>query len=115
MSLRNSLVRFMGAARIVTGTVATAGVVLSNQSGNALDAAQVTSAATATGVRTLTIKNFKGPKGRAVAIITCGTISVFASVTDKSYSGNTLTVVVKLEDDASTATNAPFDYLILAY
>ena len=114
MSMRNSLVRFLGGkTQIFTGTVASAGVVISNQSGDQIDRADVTSAATATGVRTLTIKNVKGTK--IVVMATAETISVFASRTSASISSGGATVVIKTEDDTSAATNSAFDYLILTF
>src|SRR3990167_11182588 len=112
MSMRNSLVRFLGGkTQIFAGTVASAGVVISNQSGDQIDRADVTSAATATGVRTLTIKNVKGSK--IVVLVTAETISNFASRTAASISSGVATVVVKLEADDSTATDGAFDFVVL--
>jgi hypothetical protein len=70
---------------------------------------------TATGVYDVTIKNFKGPRGLANVQATAETISVFASCTARSYSGDDLTVTIKTENDASSATDTSVDVRIEAF
>lgn len=63
---------------------------------------------------TFTISNFRGPRGLIFGQATSEVISVFPSITTLSYSGTTLTVVIKSENDASTATDANTQVWLLA-
>lgn len=86
--------------------VASGGASITRVSGDTLQDGDVTSAATGTGDYIVTINPFKGPKGEVYGVATTGTISVFASITDMTYTNDSLAVTVKVEDDASTATDA---------
>jgi hypothetical protein len=60
---------------------------------------------TGNGDYSVTVKAFKGPRGLVNVQLTSVTISTFASCASASYSGDDLTFVVKIENDASSATN----------
>lgn len=61
---------------------------------------------TGTGDYSLVLSNFRGPRGLAWVTANSQTISTFVSVTSVSYSGQDLTIVLKIEADDSTATDA---------
>jgi hypothetical protein len=63
----------------------------------------------------VTIKNFRGPRGLVNIQATAETISMFASVTARSYSGNDLTFTVSVENDASSASDSSVDVCAEAY
>jgi hypothetical protein len=78
-------------------------------------AANIAITDTAQGVYDVVVKNMKGPRGLTKIFATAYVISNFASVTARSYSGNDLSVTVKVEDDASAAQDSSVDVMILAY
>lgn len=63
---------------------------------------------TGAGNTTVTINPFRGPKGEAYAIATPVTISLSATITSMTYTGDSLAIVVRVEDDASAATDSNF-------
>lgn len=81
------------------------------------DQAQVTLSRTSTGIYVLTVRNFRGPNGQVNVIVTTGTTSLNVNWTAKSYTTNTDTVAItiSIEDDASTATDASFDFQFTAF
>lgn len=98
----------------LSGTTATLGVT----SGEAIsDQAQVTLSRTSTGIYVLTVTNFRGPNGGLNVLVSPGTTSLSAAWTTKTYTTNTDTVAItiSIEDDASTATDASFDFQFTAY
>ncbi len=78
-------------------------------------AADFSIADTAQGVYDVTIKDFKGPQGLVNVQATAHVISNFASCTARSYSGNDLTVTIKVEDDASSAQDSAVDVRVEAF
>jgi hypothetical protein len=70
---------------------------------------------TGTGVYDVVISNFKGPRGIAKVFATPVTISLMAGCTARSYSGDALSITIKVEADDSTATDSSVDVLVLAY
>lgn len=70
---------------------------------------------TAQGVYDVVIKNFKGSKGFVKVVATAYVISNFASVTTRSYSGQDLSLTIKVEDDASAAQDSSVDVIVFAY
>ena len=70
---------------------------------------------TATGRATVTIKNFKGIRGKYNIQATTRTTSVWASVVSDSYSGNDLTFEVSTENDASSLTDTSTDVIAEAF
>jgi len=79
---------------------------LTRASGDTFQDADITLTDTGTGDIIVTINPFKGPKGEVYGVATTQTISTFANITALTYTGNSLAVTVKIEDDASTATDA---------
>lgn len=70
---------------------------------------------TGTGIYDVVISNFKGPQGYARVFVTANTDSLFAGVSARSYTGDALAITINVNDDASTATDASVDVLVLAY
>ena len=62
---------------------------------------------TGAGDMVMTINPFRGPKGEAYGVATSMTISTFCSITAFTYTADSLAVTIKIENDASTATDAP--------
>lgn len=117
--LLNSLTSIMPGVQSVFGSVLdTAGTpTLEQLSGFALsDQAQVTIADTAPGVYDISVTNFRGMNGYLMGYATSRTISTMVSCTAKSYAANTdtATFTFKIENDASTATDSSFDFLLVA-
>jgi len=116
-TVRNSFAQFMGnGALIAMGTIDVSDNTLDNMSGapSGHDA-DITLTDDGTGDFTLTLNPFRGPKGSVVAFATTATISTFASVTGKTYTNDSLAVDINVENDASTATDADVDFLIVAW
>lgn len=115
--LNNSAPRILADALFVAGTVllTVSEPSLSQLSGNTLaDQPDVTIVDNGTGDFTITVQNFMGPNGYAIGIGTPTTISNMVSCTAQTYSGNAASFTFKVEDDASTATDAGFNFLLLA-
>jgi hypothetical protein len=70
---------------------------------------------TGTGDFAVTIKNFKGPRGLANIQATAETISMFASVASRTYTGDNLEIVIKVENDGSTASDSSVDVVAEAF
>ena len=119
--LLNSLTRLLPNTQCVIGTVAFDGGTpsLTQLSGVAeSDQAQVSIVDDATGVVTISVTNFRGPSGYLIGgSLGTTTISTFVSCTTQSYTANTDTAnfTFKVENDASTATDAGFNFFLLAY
>jgi hypothetical protein len=86
--------------------ITSGGAAITSSSGANSHDADVTCAATGTGDYVLTINPFKGPKGEVYWQASTDVISTSASVTDRTYTGDSLAVTIKVESDASTATDA---------
>jgi len=68
------------------------------------------------GLSTITIKNFKGPKGEYNIQATPRVTSTMTALVSDSYTGDDLAFTVSTENDASSATdNVPVDILIGAW
>lgn len=120
MEALNAFQRVIGFQQAVFGTVALSGSTasLSQLSGEALsDQTQVTIADDGTGDFTLSVTNFRGANGYLMALATATTISVFVSCVSQSYTANTDTANFQfnVENDASTATDAGFNFMLLAF
>lgn len=61
---------------------------------------------TGVGIYDVVIKNFKGPQGKANVQATSETTSTMAACTARSYSGDDLSLTIKVEDDVSTLTDS---------
>ncbi len=77
----------------------------------------VTVADTATGRATVSITNFKAPRGFALPFVQSLTTSVSSAVVASSvaYSGDTLSFEVSSEDDASTLTDTSVNVQVWAF
>jgi hypothetical protein len=82
------------------------GESITDISGGAFQDADVTLTDTGAGDYILTINPFKGPRGKVWGTATVQTISMFASLTAFTYTGESLAVTIKVENDASTASDA---------
>lgn len=68
------------------------------------------------GLTTITIKNFKGPQGKAHIQLTPQVTSMMAAAVSIAYTGENLAFTVSTENDASTLTdNVPVDVSVEAY
>jgi len=118
MGLRNGLTRLMPTAKVIFGSVLdTAGTpTLQQLSGDQLDQACVSITDTATGVYDIAVTNFRSGNGYLFGYATSRTISTFVSCTAKAYtaSTDTATFTFKIEDDASSATDSSFDFILVA-
>ena len=79
---------------------------LTRATGGNLEDADISITDTGSGDLLVTVNPFRGPKAEVYGVVTTGTISVFASITAFTYTGDSLAITVKIEDDASTATDA---------
>lgn len=79
---------------------------ITNVSGPLDQTADVTITDTGTGDYILTINPFRGNRGIAWGVATTQVISTMVGLTDFTYTGDSLAVTVKVENDASTATDA---------
>lgn len=82
------------------------GSSITDVSGPLPQATDVTITDTGTGDYIITINPFRGPRGVVWGVATAQTISMFASLTDFTYTGDSLAVTVKVENDASTASDS---------
>lgn len=112
----NTLARLPG-IRFVCGTLLnTAGTpTLSQLSGLDVDQSMVSVVDTGVGDFNILVKNFKGDNGYAIGLATGTTISNMISCTAQTYSGDDATFTFKVEDDASTATDAGFNFILVAF
>jgi hypothetical protein len=68
------------------------------------------------GLSTITVKNFKGPKGEYNIQATPRVTSTMTAIVSDSYTGANLAFTVSTENDASTATdNVSVDLLLNAW
>ncbi len=70
---------------------------------------------TGTGIYDMVISNFKGPAGVAKVFATPYTTSTMAACSARSYSGDALSITIRVEDDASSLTDSSVDVLVIAY
>lgn len=115
MGLNKAFGQSEGNRRVLFKILNTAGtptVVAVSPSGASVDMSIVD---TGTGDYEVTIKNFKGPQGVANIQATAETISTFASVASRTYTNNDLAIVIKVENDASTATDGSVDVCAEAF
>lgn len=70
---------------------------------------------TGTGIYDVTIKNCKGARGLVNILATPYTTSTMAAVSARSYSGDDLSLTIRVEDDASTLTDSSVDVRVEAY
>ena len=82
------------------------GESITSVTGTTSQDADVTLTDTGSGDYIITVNPFLGPKGEIYWQATTGLISTFASVTATAYTGDSLAVTIKVENDASTATDA---------
>lgn len=120
MDALNATARILSKTQQIYGCVVVAGGAITSTalSGEAIsDQAQVTVTRTATGVFTIAVSNFRGENSVVNALVTTGTTSLNVNWTAKTYTANTdtVTVTVSIEDDASTLTDASFDFQLTAY
>lgn len=116
--LLNSLTRLYPTMQMIVGSVLdTAGVpTLAQLSGWANDQAAVSIVDTGSGVYDIAVKTFRGDKNYLFGFATSRTISTMVSCTAKSFTANTDTAnfTFKCEDDASTATDSSFDFILIS-
>jgi hypothetical protein len=86
--------------------IASGGATITRASGPNMQDADITCVGTGTGDYALTINPFKGPKGEAYAVANAMTISMMVSVTALTYTNDSLAVTLKIENDASTPSDA---------
>ncbi len=115
MGMRNTWGQQEGSLFISGKILDTSGVPSVASTSNLAHAADVTVTDNGAGDYVIVVANFKGPRGLAIPVLTAGTDSLFASATSVSYSGTTLSVVVKMNDDASTLTDSSFYFHIHAF
>ena len=120
MDALNSLTRLVPTVMQVIGTVLYTSTTpsLSQLGGFAeSDQAQVTVAISSTGVCIISVTNFRGLNGYLAGIATGTTISNMVSCTTQSYTANTDTAnfTFKVEDDASTAVDQGFNFILSAF
>ena len=116
----NSLARLTAFTHAVFGTVLYTSTTpsLSQLSLSSLsDQMQVSIVADATGVATISVQNFRGPNGYLIGIATGTTISNMVSCTAQSYTTGTSTAnfTFKVEDDASTAVDQGYNFILVAF
>ena len=121
MDLLNAFTRLISQCKVVVGRLDYAGGVpsIAESSGyGESDQAQFgTPTDTGTGDVIVIVKNFRGRQGKLAAFANSTTISVFVSPTAASYTADTDTAnfTFKIENDASTATDAGFYFFLVAY
>lgn len=70
---------------------------------------------TGAGIYDVVITNFKGPAGSSHVQATPYITSTMATCSARSYSGQDLSITIRIEDDASTLTDSSVDVLVLAW
>lgn len=120
MDVLNSAVRLLPQRMVVLGTVLYTSTTpsLSQLSGFAeSDQSQVSIVANGTGDCTISVTNFRGYNGYLHAIATGTTISNMVSCTAQSYTADTDTAnfTFKIENDASTAVDQGFNFILSAF
>ena len=119
MSMRHGLGQVEGASALfiagtATPTTATS-VTFTNLSPPLAMQADIT-ATLATSVFTITINPFIGPLGGVVVFVSPTTASGIVRVDSKTYTGDSLAIVVKsFAVDGTTATDKAFDFMVWAY
>lgn len=113
----NNLKRYIPVTALVVGKVANDGTAtISSVSGpEPIDRSQVSVARDGAGDVTLTIKNFKGPRGLAYGFGNAKTAEIMINPQDGTYTGNTLEMQFLCEDDAGSAADTDFNFMIWAF
>lgn len=117
MATRNTLAQVEGVSALfasinVTDSSGTPAVTDTSILAHAPD---ITIADNGVGDYTLTLNPFRAPRGIAHAYASSKTISNMASVTAVTYTGSSLAVTVRNEDDASAATDSGFYLQVWAF
>lgn len=87
-----------------------------NVSGPALQADDITITDTGTGIYDVVISPFRGNLGYSNVQATPETIGYSASCTARSYTGDALSITIKIMDGATpSAADSSVDVLVLAY
>lgn len=82
------------------------GSAITDVSGVQAQASDVSITDTGTGDYIITVNPFRGTRGIAWGVATAQTISMMVSLTAFTYTGDSLAVTVKVENDASTASDS---------
>lgn len=114
---RNSMTRMLPPSGFIAGTlvVSSGTPTLTQLTGDAIDQDCLSVVDTGTGDFNIVVTNFKGPAGSCIGIATGTTISTMVGCTSQSYSGDTATFTFKVENDASTASDTGFNFILMAY
>ena len=118
MTTRHSLGQFEGSGALMLAfkILDTSGTPTITQiSGPLAQAADLSITDTGTGIYDVVVSPFKGPLGYTNVQATSLTTSTMAAVSARSYSGDALSITIRVEDDASTLTDSSVDVLVLAF
>ena len=111
----NSLKRLFPAAGLVAGRVTNNGTaaIHSLLGPEGIDRDVVTVVRNGAGDVSVTVKQFRGPRGVMFAFGNAETLEVMVNPVLPTYSGDNLTAQFKFEDDAGVATDTDFMFFIL--